>query len=140
MTAIDPRDLVRRYVAVWHEPDAELRRKAVHDLWAEDGAHVLQPPLQIRQAVAGLGFPSLVLQACGHEELQARVTRTYHEFVASGEYTFRSRDNADRLGDVVKFNWEMIPADGGEVAGTGLEVLVLDKDGRIKTDYQFIEG
>ncbi len=41
---------------------------------------------------------------------------------------------------MVKFNWEMIPADGGEVAGAGLEVLVLDKDGRIKTDYQFIES
>jgi hypothetical protein len=34
----------------------------------------------------------------------------------------------------------MIPADGGEVAGAGLEVLVLDKDGRITTDYQFIES
>ena len=44
MTAIDPGDLVRRYVAVWQEPDAELRRKAVRELWAEDGAQVLQPP------------------------------------------------------------------------------------------------
>jgi hypothetical protein len=140
MTAIDPGDLVRRYVAVWHEPDAEMRRKAVHDLWAEDGAHVLQPPEEMRRAAAGLGFPSLVLRARGHEELEARVTRTYHEFIASGEYTFRLRDNADRLGDVVKFNWEMIPADGGEVAGAGLEILVLDADGRITADYQFIEG
>jgi hypothetical protein len=94
----------------------------------------------VRQAAAGLGFPSLVLQARGHEELEARVTRTYHEFVASGEYTFRWRDNADRLGDVVKFNWEMSPAEGGEAACAGLEVLVLDKDGRITADYQFIEG
>ena len=140
MTAIDPGDLVRRYVAVWQEPDAELRRKAVHELWAEDGAQVLQPPEEMRRAAAGLGFPSLVLRARGHEELEARVTRTYHEFIASGEYTFRSRDNADRLGDVVKFNWEMIPAGGGEVAGAGLEILVLDTDGRITTDYQFIEG
>jgi hypothetical protein len=140
MTAIVPGDLVRRYVAVWHEPDAELRRKAVRDLWAEDGAQVLQPPEEMRQAAAGLGFPSLVLRARGHEELEARVTRTYHEFIASGEYTFRSRDNADRLGDVVKFNWEMIPADGGEAAGAGLEILVLGTDGRITTDYQFIEG
>jgi hypothetical protein len=117
MTAIDPGDLVRRYVAVWHEPDAEMRRKAVHELWAEDGAQVLQPPEEMRRAAAGLGFPSLVLRARGHEELEARVTRTYHEFIASGQYTFRSRANADRLGDVVKFNWEMIPAGGGEAAG-----------------------
>ena len=53
---------------------------------------------------------------------------------------FRSRNNADRLGNVVKFNWEMIPAGGGEVAGAGLEILVLDTDGRITADYQFIEG
>jgi len=86
------------------------------------------------------GFSSFVLRARGHEELEARVTRTYHEFIASGDYTFRSRDNADRLGDVVKFNWEMIPAGGGEVAGAGLEILVLDTDGRITADYQFIEG
>src|ERR1700759_5768170 len=84
MSVIDPRDLVRRYVAVWHEPAAELRRKAVHNLWAEDGAHVLAPPEEMGQAAAGLGFPSLVLQARGHEELEVRVTRTYHEFVASG--------------------------------------------------------
>jgi hypothetical protein len=51
----------------------------------------------------------------------------------------RSRDNADRLGNVVKFNWEMASS-GGEVAGAGLEILLLDEDGRIKTDYQFIEG
>src|SRR2546429_7854220 len=73
MTAIDPRDLVRRYVAVWHEPDAELRRKAVHDLWAEDGAHVLQPPQEMRQAPGrdGVSFP--LLPAPGDVGIHARV-------------------------------------------------------------------
>jgi hypothetical protein len=28
----------------------------------------------------------------------------------------------------------------GEVAGVGLEFVLLDADGRIRTDYQFIEG
>jgi hypothetical protein len=28
----------------------------------------------------------------------------------------------------------------GEVAAVGLEVLVLDDDGRIRTDHQFIEA
>jgi hypothetical protein len=140
MTDVDPRELVRRYVAVWHEPDAELRRKAIQDLWAEDGTHILQPPREIRQAAAGLGFPFAALQACGHDALEVRVTRAYQEFVAPGTYTFRSRDNADRLGSIVKFNWEMVPAEGGEAAGAGLEILVLDEDGRIRADYQFIEG
>lgn len=140
MTNIDPRELVRRYVAVWNEPDAELRRKAIHELWAEDGAHLLQPPQEIRQAAAGLGFPSTTLQARGHDALEVRVTRAHAEFVAPGEFTFKPRDNADRLGNIVKFNWEMVPTGGGEVAGIGLEILILDEDGRIKTDYQFIES
>jgi hypothetical protein len=29
---------------------------------------------------------------------------------------------------------------GGEVAGAGLELVILDADGRIRTDYQLIEG
>ena len=42
----------------------------------------------------------------------------------------------DRLGGEV-------PGDdpaGREAAGVGLEILVLDTDGRITTDYQFIES
>ena len=139
MTNIDPHELVSRYVAVWNQPDAELRRKGIGDLWAKDGAHVLQPPQEMRQAAAGLGFPSPVLEARGHDELEARVTRAYEEFVAPGNFTFKPRENADRLGNVIKFTWEMVPSDGGAVAGVGLEILVLDEDGRIKTDYQFIE-
>lgn len=67
------------------------------------------------------------------------MTRSYEEFVAPGKFIFRPRDNAARLGDVIKFNWEMVPTGGGQAAGVGLEILVLD-DGRIRIDYQFIEG
>ncbi len=140
MTNIDAQELVSRYVAVWNQPDAELRRKAIRALWAEDGAHILQPSQEIRKAATGLGFTSTVLEARGHDALEVRVTRAYEESVAPGEFTFRPRDNADRLHDVVKFNWEMVPSGGGDVAGAGLEILILDEDGRIKADYQFIEG
>lgn len=34
----------------------------------------------------------------------------------------------------------MVARDGGEVAGVGLEILMLGPDGRIVGDYQFIEG
>ena len=139
MTEIAPRELVRRYVAAWNEPDAGQRRKAIADLWTEGGAHVLQPPQDIRQAATALGFPAATLQARGHHALEVRVTRAYQEFVAPGKFRFQPRDNAERLGDVVKFNWEMISADGGDVAAVGLEILVLAADGRIETDYQFIE-
>lgn len=140
MTNIDPRQLVSRYVAVWNEPDAELRRKAIHQLWTKDGAHIVKPPQEIRKAATGLGFTSITLEAHGHDELEARVTRAYEEFVAPGEFIFKPRDSADRLHNVVKFSWEMVRTGCGEVARVGLEILVLDEDGSIKTDYQFIEG
>jgi hypothetical protein len=135
----DPRDLVDRYVAVWNEPDAERRRKAVSELWTEDGVQVLQPPREIRETAATLGVTP-TLEARGHDALQVRVTRSYEQFVAPGEFIFKPRDNADRLGDVVKFNWEMVRGSDGEVAASGLQILVLDDDGRIKTDYLFVDG
>ncbi|MFC6083258.1 hypothetical protein [Sphaerisporangium aureirubrum] len=134
----DVKELVARYVAVWHEPDPELRRKAIAELWTEDGVHLLQPPKEIREAAAALGVTP-VLRARGHEDLQTRVTRSYEEFVAPGEFRFRPRDDAARLGDAVKFTWEMVPTAGGPPAGVGVEVLLLAEDGRIHTDHQFVE-
>ncbi|UJW28525.1 hypothetical protein L3Q67_24970 [Saccharothrix sp. AJ9571] len=138
MNDIDTQELTDRYVSVWNEPDATVRRDTIRELWAEDAAHVLQPPQDIRQAAEGLGFAATTLEARGHAALEFRVTRAHEEFVAPGAFVFRSRHNADRLHDLVKFNWEMVSPDG-EVAGVGLEILVLDRDGRIRTDYQFIE-
>ncbi|WP_405152137.1 hypothetical protein OG589_27030 [Sphaerisporangium sp. NBC_01403] len=131
------RDLASRYVALWNEPDAESRRKAIEELWAEDGAHILQPPREMRDIAAALGFDSTTLEARGYDAFEVRVTRSYEEFVAPGQFTFRPGDAAVRLHDIVKFHWEMVPTDGGAVAGGGLEILVLDEDGRIKTDYMF---
>lgn len=134
------RSISRRHAPITNEPDAALRRKAIEELWTEGGAHILQPPAELRQVAAGLGFTSAGLEARGHDELQARVTRAWEEFVAPGTFTFRSRDNADGLRNVVKFNWEMVPLGGGEATAVGLEILVLGPDGRIEADYQFIES
>ncbi|WNV85955.1 hypothetical protein [Umezawaea sp. Da 62-37] len=139
MTDIDPKALTDRYVAVWNEPDAALRRAAVHGLWTEHAVHVLLPPQDIRETATGLGFPSAAFEARGHTELEFRVTRAHEEFIAPGTFAFRSRHDADRIRDVVKFRWEMVSPEG-ERAGAGLEVLLLDPDGRIRADYQFIES
>jgi hypothetical protein len=139
MTNVDPQDLADRYVAVWQEPDAERRRKSIHELWAEDGAHILQPPLEMISAAAGLGFTLGALEAHGHDALEARVSHGYEQFVAPGEFLFRRRGDAVRLHNLVKFYWEMVPTGGDEVAGAGLEILVLGEDGRITADYQFID-
>jgi hypothetical protein len=140
MTSIDVHDLVSRYVAVWTEPDADRRREAIEELWAEDGVHILQPPEPLQQTAVSLGFATATLAARGYDALQVRVTQAYEEFVAPGEFTFKPRDDMGCLDNVVKFRWEMVPTGGGTAAGAGLEILILDEDGRIRTDCQFIEA
>jgi hypothetical protein len=133
----DAKKLVDRYVAVWNEPDAGRRREAVAELWSNDAVHILQPPQEVREAAASLEVTA-TFQARGHAALEARVGRAYAQFVAEGGNSFRARDDADLLGDVVMFRWEMVTS-VGEVAAVGLEFVVLDAEGRIRADYQFIQ-
>jgi hypothetical protein len=137
MIEIDPQDLADRYIAQWIEPDAAERRAAIERLWAKDGTHILQPPVEIREVAAELGFDHATLQAQGYDAIEIRMARSYQRFVEKGEFTFRSRADAVRLDGVVKFGWETVSVDTGAVAGGGLEMLVLDDDGRIKADYMF---
>ena len=53
--------------------------------------------------------------------------------------SFRPRDDASHIGDAVKFNWEGV-SPSGEVLAVGLEFVILAPDGRIRTNYQFIES
>jgi hypothetical protein len=59
------------------------------------------------------------------------------DIIGHGGVIFRSRPDAVRLHGVVKFGWEAVSAQTGDVVGGGLEILVLDYNGRIKTDYMF---
>jgi hypothetical protein len=81
------------------------------------------PRLRMRATASTLGLTA-TLEARGHDGLEARVARAHQEFVADGGYVFRPSGDAERLRDVVKFRWEMVPAAGGEVAGVGLEILL----------------
>lgn len=134
-----PTELVERYVAMWNEHDPESRRAMVRELWAAEGAQILQPPMEMLEQARRVGFINLVLEARGHDELEVRVSRAYEEFVAPGEFRFRQRGHATQLGEVIKFGWEMVPVGGGDPAGVGLEFLILEPNGRIRADYQFIE-
>ncbi|WP_393063137.1 hypothetical protein [Streptomyces sp. LN549] len=137
MSETDPQDLANRYIAQWVVPDAAERRAAIEQLWAEDGTHFLQPPVEIREIAAGIGFDRTTLQAQGYDAFETRVARSHEKFVKEAGLTFRSRADAVRLHDLVKFSWETVSAGTGEVVGGGLEILVLDEDGRIRADYMF---
>ena len=132
-------ELAATYVALWNEPDADRRRRTIARLWAEDARHILQPPQEIRGIAAQPGIAmTAILEARGYEEIAARAASVYEHWVGSEGLSFRGRDDADRLGDVVKLHWEAVAADEGTVFAVGLSFLVLAADGRIERDYTFI--
>ncbi|GAA4230909.1 ketosteroid isomerase-like protein [Streptosporangium album] len=116
-------DFVNRYVAVWNEPDADARRTAIAELWAEDGVETIESA-----------------EYRGREAIETRVTEAHEELVRSGGFVFRSADDAVGHHDVIRFTTHMIPATGGDVAWTGSVFVVLGDDGLIRHDYQFAEN
>ena len=133
-------ELAQTYVALWNEPDADRRRRMIAKLWAEDGRHTLQPPQEIRAIAAQPGIAmTAILEAQGYEEIEARATSVFEHWVGSEGLSFRGREDADRLADVVKLHWEAVDKDG-TVSAVGLSFLVLAADGRIERDYTFIVG
>jgi hypothetical protein len=138
--ATEPSALVDRYVAMWNEPEPDARRAVIRALWSPSGTQLLHsPPQDIRDTATSLGFASPALVVSGYEGLDARVTRAHEQFVAPGTFVFRRSSGPARpLRNVVTFGWEMAPTDGGDAAGSGFEVIVLDADGRIASDHQFV--
>lgn len=137
-TAIDIDDLTDRYIAQWNEPDPQVRRKLIADLWAEDGAQILvDPPEDMRNAAAELNFPIPALEVRGHHALERRVERAYDMFIGTGHRFVRRGEATALLHHVIALTWSMVTEDGAVVGG-GLDVLALDADGRIRTDHQHI--
>jgi hypothetical protein len=133
-------ELAEKYVALWNEPDTDRRRRLIAELWTEDGRHILQPPQEIREIAARPGLAiTATLEARGHEEIEARAASAYEHWVGSEGLSFRGRDDAERLADVVKFHWEAVTKDG-ELFAVGLNFVVLAADGRIERDYTFVVG
>jgi hypothetical protein len=131
-------ELAKTYIALWNEPAADQRRRMIARLWTEGGTHILQPPQEIRGIAAQPGIAmTAILQAQGYEEIEARAASVYEHWVGSEGLSFRGRDDAERLGDVVKFHWEAVAKDG-TVFAVGLSFLVLAANGRIERDYTFI--
>src|SRR5215203_2500644 len=100
----DPNELAERYTAVWMEPDGDRRRKAIADVWCDDAIHILQPTQEVYEAAAERAV-NPTWQVRGHDELEARVTSAYEAFVAAGQMSFPSPDDASCLGVVVTWRW-----------------------------------
>jgi hypothetical protein len=135
MSLRDPDTLAQHYVAMWSEPDPGRRRQIIEELWAPGGAHLLQPPEEVRAEADRLGIVGAGFEAVGHDAIEHRVTTAHEDFVVRQSFTFRLAGDAQRLRNTVMFRWESVH--GGEAVGGGTEFLVLDPDDRIVADHMF---
>jgi hypothetical protein len=117
---IDIKEFTERYVAMWNEGDPAARHDLIIELWAEDATNFTQS-----------------FEVSGHKEIEARVMRSYDTYVAPGTYMFKAARSAATHHDVVRIDWEMTDLCSGTSAASGTEFLTL-ADGRIATDYQFL--
>jgi hypothetical protein len=119
MSATLPDTFLAEYLQMWNEPDPLVRRRLVESLWSPDAVN----------ATPGL-------RAQGHDEIEARVTRSYDTFVGAGGHRFETHEPAVAHHGAMRVWWRMVAPDG-TVAATGQEFLVLDGTGRIVSDHQF---
>ena len=111
--------LADRYAAVFNEADPAARRRTIEQLWAPD-AEQFTKTLHVR----------------GHDALAERISASHDKNVAAGGNRFRAVGNAQVLRDCVTFTWEMVH--DGAVRAVGMQVLLVDAQGRVLRDYQFI--
>ena len=114
-------EVIDRYVAVWNEPDATARRHAIERLWREDAV-----------------YTNALAQRRGHDAIAAGVTFSHDKWVGTG-HAFRC-GRIDEHHNVIRFVWHMYgPSDAEGPVSTGTNFIILDDDGRIAADHQFVD-
>jgi hypothetical protein len=93
----------------------------IAELWAADGA-----------------FVSAMSARRGRGEIEAEAAEKHGGYVARG-YVFASANSSQSHHNLVRLKWHMRAKDTGEVAVAGADLLILDEDGRIRSDYQYDE-
>jgi hypothetical protein len=111
-------ELVARYLETWNETDPAARRKAIDELWTEDGVYT--DPIAV---------------AAGRDAIDATIEAVQGQF---GGLTFTLAGPVDAHHHIVRFTWHLGPA-GEEPLVVGFDVAVLDEDGRIGSVYGFLD-
>ena len=110
---------VERYLESWNESDPEARRVAVAEVWAPEGTYT-DPLADVR----------------GHEAIDALIAGAQGMFPG---HVFRLAGDVDTHHDIARFQWELVPAAGGQPLVVGFDVAVAAEDGRLRGVYGFLD-
>ena len=112
--------LIERYLDAWNETDADARRAAVADVYA-DGAQYVDP----------------LADVTGHDQISELIGAVQQQVPG---HVFRLADGGvDAHHYIARFSWELVPATGGESLAVGFDVAVLEDDGRIASVLGFLD-
>ena len=112
--------LIERYLEAWNETDADARRAAVADVYA-DGAQYVDP----------------LADVTGHDQISELIGAVQQQVPG---HVFRLADGGvDAHHNIARFSWELVPATGGESLAVGFDVAVLEEDGRIVSVLGFLD-
>ena len=114
----NPRNIAERYIALWNEADADIRRDLLAQHWTEDATYV--DPL-----MAGTGTAEI-------DGLVAGVKARFPSFA------FKLIGNPDGHGDHVRFSWTLGPGDFADAPIEGTDIVRL-RDGRIYSVTGFLD-
>lgn len=111
-------DLVERYLKTWNETDPDVRRRAIDQLWAEDGVYT--DPMAV---------------AVGRDAIDAAIAAVQGEFAG---LVFTRVGPVDAHHHLARFIWQL-GREGGEALVVGFDVAVLNADGRIDAVHGFLD-
>ncbi|MER5299435.1 MULTISPECIES: nuclear transport factor 2 family protein [Streptomyces] len=115
----DLTELAGRYIAVWNEPDQAKRAAAISELFTAEATYT--DPLADVQ---------------GHEGIGAVIAGARDQFKG---FDFRVLGDVDANHHIARFQWELVPASGGENIVIGFDVAVTDGAGKIRAVYGFLD-
>lgn len=99
------------YLEAYSEADAERRNQLLEKVFAVDG-QLIDPPLD----------------AAGHQGISDMVGAVLGQFPG---HRFRRVSGIDSHHDAVRYGWELVAPDG-TVTLAGMDVALLDSDGRLQ--------
>jgi hypothetical protein len=111
--------LADRYIAIWNEPDPQIRRKLIDELWAEDSA-----------------YHNRLFTVWGRDMIENVISAAYGEYSARG-FTFKSQNDAYGHHNGVRVGWVLVASGTGEADTFCEDFLLLNDEGQIIVDYQF---
>src|ERR1700733_5548366 len=122
----DTGTIIERGVANWHEPDPDQRRATIDELCAADCVY--------RNGRA---------EFTGRDGVQEAVTAAHEVWdkqrYAVGVGGVGGPPGADPPPAGTRYVWELAPAEGGEPASVGTHFALVDPEGRLISDHQFVD-